>query len=86
MSCCWALPPTGEPRLPASSCCHQPSAARAMRAVHRCVHVAATLAYWAGAPGGVLVIAILCAGDGLADIVGRRLGRRVKWPHNRDKV
>ena len=85
-SCCWAPPRMGVPHLPTSFCCRRPSAARARRAAYRCVHVAATLAYWSGAPGGVLVIAILCAGDGLADIVGRRLGRRVKWPHNRDKV
>ncbi|KAK9822712.1 hypothetical protein WJX81_006334 [Elliptochloris bilobata] len=54
-------------------------------APYGCIHVAATLAYWQGAPAGVLVIAVLCAGDGLADILGRRMGQSNKWAHNRDK-
>ena len=40
------------------------------------VFVVATLAYWRTSPIGITALMLLCGGDGLADIVGRRLGRR----------
>jgi phytol kinase len=43
--------------------------------------VACTLLFWRTSPVGVVALMLLCGGDGLADIVGRRLGRR-KLPIN----
>ncbi|KAF7120876.1 hypothetical protein RHSIM_Rhsim13G0066600 [Rhododendron simsii] len=40
--------------------------------------------YWRSSPTGIATICNLCAGDGLADIVGRRFGTQ-KLPYNRDK-
>ena len=45
-----------------------------------------TAAYWRDSPIGVTAIAVLCAGDGLADIVGRRYGASNKLPHSPHKV
>lgn len=36
-------------------------------------------------PVGVVAIATMAAGDGLADLVGRRFGSNNKWPFNTDK-
>ncbi len=49
------------------------------------VIVASTLWFWRDAPAGVMGLAVLCMGDGLAEVVGRRFGVR-KLPHNRQKV
>jgi len=38
------------------------------------VIVSATLIFWRTAPAGVVALMLLCGGDGLADIVGRRWG------------
>jgi phytol kinase len=43
--------------------------------------VACTLLFWRTSPVGVVALMVLCGGDGFADIVGRRLGRR-KLPFN----
>ncbi|KAI8523538.1 hypothetical protein RHMOL_Rhmol13G0081900 [Rhododendron molle] len=40
--------------------------------------------YWRSSPTGIATICNLCAGDGLADIVGRRFGYQ-KLPYNRNK-
>ncbi|XP_019056392.1 PREDICTED: farnesol kinase, chloroplastic-like isoform X2 [Tarenaya hassleriana] len=40
--------------------------------------------YWRTSPIAIAVICNLCAGDGMADIVGRRLGTE-KLPYNRSK-
>jgi phytol kinase len=48
------------------------------------VFVACTIAFWRTSPVGMLGLMIMCGGDGLADIVGRRWGAR-KLPYNRDK-
>jgi phytol kinase len=34
---------------------------------------------------GAQVVALMCGGDGLADIIGRRFGGGAKLPHNRNK-
>ena len=50
------------------------------------VHSIATVIYWMDSPHGVLALVCLCAGDGAADIVGRRLGKYTgKWPHSPQK-
>lgn len=49
------------------------------------VFVAATLIYWRTSPIGITALMLLCGGDGLADIVGRRFGRR-RLPINGGKT
>ena len=40
-----------------------------------------TLLFWRESPVGFLVVSLMCGGDGVADIVGRRLGKTgKKWP------
>lgn len=46
--------------------------------------VVVTLGWWRHSPVGILALMALCGGDGLADIVGRRLGK-VKLPGFREK-
>jgi phytol kinase len=48
------------------------------------VFVVCTLVFWRGDPVGIVALMILCGGDGLADLVGRRFGRR-RLPHNPGK-
>jgi phytol kinase len=48
------------------------------------VFVAVTLIFWTGSPVGVILLMLLCGGDGLADVVGRRYGR-AKLPGQQDK-
>lgn len=48
------------------------------------IFVACTLVFWRTSPVGSVALMLLCGGDGLADIVGRRLGHR-KLPFNRRK-
>ena len=48
------------------------------------VFVVCTLGFWRTDPVGIAALMILCGGDGLADIVGRRFGRR-RLPHNPGK-
>lgn len=49
------------------------------------VFVICTVVYWRNSPIGILALMLMCGGDGLADIVGRRLGQRAKLPFNKDK-
>ncbi|OVA02761.1 Phosphatidate cytidylyltransferase [Macleaya cordata] len=44
----------------------------------------ASVVYWRTSPIAIAAICNLCAGDGVADIVGRRFGSK-KLPHNRNK-
>lgn len=48
------------------------------------VFVLATLLFWVNSPVGIVVLMILCGGDGLADVVGRRFGR-ARLPLNPNK-
>jgi len=44
------------------------------------VFVAATLIYWKGSPIGIVALMLMCGGDGLAEIFGRRWGStRLPW-------
>lgn len=40
---------------------------------------------WRESPLSMLIMSTVCVGDGLADLVGRRFGREVKLPYNKDK-
>jgi phytol kinase len=48
------------------------------------VFVVLTLAYWRNSPIGMVALMLMCGGDGLADIAGRRWGC-LKLPWNADK-
>ena len=44
------------------------------------VFVALTLLYWVNSPIGMIALMLMCGGDGLADIIGRRYGKaRLPW-------
>lgn len=44
------------------------------------VFVVTTLAFWAHSPVGIMALMLMCGGDGLADVVGRRWGRaKLPW-------
>jgi len=48
------------------------------------VFVVITILYWTETPIGITALMIMCGGDGLADIIGRRYGQ-TKLPWNRQK-
>lgn len=48
------------------------------------IFVLLTIIYWYDSPIGMVALMLMCGGDGLADIVGRRFGR-VKLPWNKAK-
>jgi phytol kinase len=48
------------------------------------VFVVVTLIFWTTSPVGVILLMLLCGGDGMADVVGRRLGR-AKLPGQQQK-
>lgn len=48
------------------------------------IFVVCTLVFWRMSPVGILALMLMCGGDGLADIVGRRYGR-AKLPFNPQK-
>lgn len=48
------------------------------------IFVLATLLFWLDSPVGIVTLMILCGGDGLADVIGRRFGR-ARLPLNPSK-
>jgi phytol kinase len=44
-----------------------------------------TFVFWVDNPIGVVSIATMAVGDGLADLIGRRFGSSNKWPFNKSK-
>ena len=52
--------------------------------IYGIVFVVFTVLFWKLSPIGIVALMILCGGDGLADIVGRRWGR-IKLPWNSSK-
>jgi len=54
--------------------------------VYGVVHGLAAILFWKSSPVGIVVLAFLCAGDGLAEIVGTRIGSSNPLPHNPKKV
>lgn len=48
------------------------------------IFVVITAVFWYDTPVGIIALMLMCGGDGLADIVGRRFGRR-KIPWNPQK-
>jgi phytol kinase len=48
------------------------------------VFIVITILFWRHSPTGMVALMLMCGGDGLADILGRRLGS-VKLPWNKSK-
>ena len=48
------------------------------------IFVILTIVFWYDTPTGIVALMMMCGGDGLADIIGRRYGR-AKLPWNRGK-
>lgn len=48
------------------------------------VFVAMTLIFWRQSPVGIMALMLMCGGDGLADVIGRRWGK-ARLPWNRNK-
>ena len=48
------------------------------------IFVTITILYWLDSPTGIVALMLLCGGDGLADILGRRWGK-TKLPWSKDK-
>lgn len=48
------------------------------------VFVILTILYWKNSPIGIVALMLMCGGDGLAEIIGRRYGRQ-KLPWNAEK-
>ena len=53
--------------------------------IYTLVLLAVTAVWWRNAPEGIAALSLMCGGDGLADIVGRRLGKGNALPWNADK-
>jgi phytol kinase len=52
--------------------------------IYGLVFVVLTIWFWKDSPVGMLALMLLCGGDGLADIVGRRWGKaRLPWNHGK---
>src|SRR4030067_1314270 len=49
------------------------------------IFVLITIFYWKNTPIGIAALMLICGGDGLADIIGRRYGKAV-IPWNRSKT
>lgn len=48
------------------------------------VFVVLTLVYWKSSPIGIVGLMLLCGGDGLADVIGKRFGTiRLGWSRNK---
>jgi phytol kinase len=48
------------------------------------VFVVITVAYWLETPTGIIALMLVCGGDGLADVIGRRYGsRKLPWNHKK---
>ena len=45
---------------------------------------AVTVVFWRESPVGMMVLSLMCGGDGLADIIGRKFGT-AKLPFNMSK-
>jgi phytol kinase len=52
--------------------------------IYGVVFIIITIVYWKHNPIGIIALMLMCGGDGLADIIGRRYGVQ-KLPWNRDK-
>jgi phytol kinase len=54
--------------------------------IYVCMLAASILLFWRDSPIGIVAMSSLAAGDGMADIVGRRYGANNKWPGTNKSV
>ena len=47
--------------------------------------VVLTLVYWKDSPVGIIALMVLCGGDGLADIIGKKFGGKLRIPWSNEK-
>lgn len=50
------------------------------------VFVALTLLFWRDKPTGIVALMMMCGGDGLADLVGKKFGNRMALPWSKAKT
>ena len=51
------------------------------------VFVIATIVYWLDSPIGITALMLMCGGDGLADILGRRWGKKkLPWAKGKSRI
>jgi phytol kinase len=51
------------------------------------VFVVMTILYWYDSPTGIIALMLMCGGDGLADILGRRYGKsKLPWSHSKSWI
>lgn len=51
------------------------------------IFVIVTILFWYDTPTGIVALMLMCGGDGLADILGRRYGKsKLPWSHNKSWV
>ena len=50
--------------------------------IYVCMLAISIVAFWTESPHGIIAMSTLAAGDGMADIVGRRYGSKNPWPYN----
>lgn len=50
-----------------------------------CILFGSIILFWRDSPVGIVSLSAMAAGDGLADLFGRRYGKNNKWPFNQDK-
>lgn len=48
--------------------------------IYVCILAANILLFWRSSPVGIVSLCCLAAGDGMADLIGRRYGKNNKWP------
>jgi phytol kinase len=49
------------------------------------IFVLLTIWFWRDSPTGMVALMLMCGGDGLADVVGRRFGKQARLPWNPNK-
>lgn len=49
------------------------------------IFVLLTIIYWKDSPVGLIALMILCGGDGFADIIGKRFGKKIRIPWAKEK-
>lgn len=54
--------------------------------IYVCMLAASVLLFWRDSPVGIVAMATLAAGDGMADLVGRRYGANNRWPGTQKSV
>lgn len=54
--------------------------------IYVCMLAASILLFWRDSPVGIVAMSTLAAGDGMADLVGRRYGAGNQWPGTKKSV